>query len=91
MSVASGVPSSRLSTSDTLQALDRIFAVATDGTLFWNNGDFDDGNARFGADSKGIVYGIYSGSMPNNYTTVILKVMDCKLSNIFAKNEPPFG
>ena len=86
MSVASGVPSSRFSTSDSLQALDRIFAVATDGTLFWNNEDFDDRNARFGTDAKGIVYGIYSGSMPSNYTTVTLKVMDCKLSNISVKN-----
>ena len=89
MSVASNVPSSRFSTSDSLQALDRIFAVATDGTLFWNNEDFDDRNARFGADSKGIVYGIYSGSMPSNYTTVTLKVMDSKISNFSRKKRVP--
>lgn len=79
ISVASDVPSSRFSTSDSVQALDGIFAVATDGSLVWNNGDFDERTARFGADSKGTVYGIYSGSMPSNYTTVTLKVMDCKL------------
>ena len=89
ISVASDVPSSRFSTSDSLQALDRIFAVATDGTLFWNNGEFDDRNARFGADSKGIVYGIYSGSMPSNYTTVTLKVMDSKISNLSGKKRVP--
>ena len=89
ISVASDVPSSRFSTSDSLQALDRIFAVTTDGTLFWNNGEFDDRNARFGADSKGIVYGIYSGSMPSNYTTVTLKVMDSKISNLSGKKRVP--
>ena len=85
ISVASDVPSSRFSTSDSMQALDSIFAVATDGTLVWNNEDFDKRNARFGADSKGIVYGIYSGSMPSNYTRVTLKVMDRKLLNFFTK------
>ena len=60
-------------------------AVATDRTLVWNNEDFDERNARFGADSKGIVYGIYSGSMPSNYTTVTLTVMDSQLSNFSTK------
>ncbi len=86
ISVASDVPSSRLSTSDSVQALDSIFAVATDGTLVWNNEDFDERNARFGADSNGIVYGVYSGSMPSNYTMVTLKVMDSKLSNSLRKS-----
>ena len=90
-SVARGVPSSRFSTSDSVKALDRTFAIATDGTLVWNNEDFDERNARFGADSKGTVYGIYSGSMPSNYTTVTLKVMDCESSNISTKNAPLFG
>ena len=89
MSVASDVPSSRFSTSDSMQALDSIFAVATDGTLVWNNGNFDERNARFGTDSKGIVYGIYSGSMPSNYTTVTLKVMDSRLSNFSTKECAP--
>ena len=79
ISVASDVPSSRFSTSDSVQTLDGIFAVATDASLIWHNGDFDERTARFGADSKGIVYGVYSGSMPKNYTSVTLKAMDSKL------------
>ena len=79
ISVASGVPSSRFSTSDSVQALDGIFAVATDGSLVWHNEDFDERTARFGADSTGILYGVYSGSMPTNYTRVTLKVMDSEL------------
>ena len=62
-----------------------------DGTLVWNNEDFDERNARFGANSKGIVYGIYSGYMPSNYTMVTLKVMDSKSSNFCRKNAPLFG
>ena len=85
ISVRDGVPPSRFSTSDSIQALDSIIAVATDRTLVWNNEDFDERNARFGTDSKGIVYGIYSGSMPSNYTTVTLKVMDSQLSNFSTK------
>ena len=91
VSVASDVPSSRFSTSDSMQALDSIFAVATDGTLVWNNEDFDERNARFGADSEGLVYGIYSGSMPSNYTRVTLKVMDRKLSNFSTREWSLFG
>ena len=79
ISVASDIPSSRFSTSDSVQALDSMFAVATDGSLIWSNGDFDERTARFGADSKGLVYGVYSGSMPNNYTRLMLKAMDSKL------------
>ena len=78
ISVASDVPSSRLSTSDSVQALDGIFAVATDQSLIWDNGDSDERTARYGADSKGIVYGVYTGSMPNNYTRVMLKATDSK-------------
>ena len=88
-SVASGVPSSRFSTSDSMQALDRIFAVATDRTLVWNNEDFDGWEARFGADSRGVVYGIYSGSMPSNCTTVTLKVMGSKISKFSRKKHVP--
>ena len=79
ISVASNVQSSRFSTSDSVQALEGMFAVATDRSLIWHNGDFDKRTARFGADSKGIVYGVYSGSMPKNYTRVTLKAMDSKL------------
>ena len=89
ISVASNVPSSRFSTSDSMQAMDSIFAVATDGTLVWNNEDFDERTARFGADSKGVVYGIYSGSMPSNYTTVTLKVLDSQWANSSAKECAP--
>ena len=78
ISVASNVPSSRFSTSDSVHALDGIFAVATDGSLIWDNGDFDERNARFGTDSKGILYGVYTGSMPNNSTRVTLKAIDSK-------------
>ncbi len=91
ISVASGVPSSRFSASDSTQALDSIFAVATDGTLVWHNKDFDERNARFGADSKGILYGIYSGPMPSNHTTVTLKVMDGKLSKISTRESALFS
>ena len=79
ISVGSHVPSSRFSTSDSVQALDGMFAAATDGSLVWHNEDFDNRTARFGADSEGILYGVYSGSMPTNYTKVTLKIVDGKL------------
>ena len=58
-------------------SIDSIFAVATDGTLVWNNDEF---TARFGADSEGILYGVFSGSFPGIWTEVILKVVASKLS-----------
>lgn len=79
ISVASHVPSSRFSTSDSVQALDGIFAAATDGSLVWHNEDFDKRTARFGADAEGMLYGVYSGAMPTNYTRVTLKIVDGKL------------
>ena len=60
-------------------AIDSIFAVATDGTLVWNNDEFDGRTARFGADSEGILYGVFSGSIPGIWTEVTLKVVASKL------------
>lgn len=75
MSVSENVAEQRLSASNSVEAIDGIFAVATDQTLVWNNDAFENGTARFGTDSAG-VYGVFQGVFSPQLSEVSLKAID---------------
>lgn len=77
ISVSSGVSEQQIGSSANVEAIDSIFAIAADGTLFWNNAAFDNGTARFGTDPTGL-YGVFHGFMPSQLTAVSLKAIDRK-------------
>ncbi len=75
ISVSLDVSSARFGTTIPVEALEDIFAIARDDTLFWNNGAFTDGSAKFGADTGGVVHAFFSGSVANNFTAVSLEAL----------------
>ena len=50
--------------------------MAVDGTLYWKNDSFTDGNAKFGPDSAGILYAVLSGPLPDYLTVAGLEALD---------------
>ncbi|CAD6591452.1 MAG: hypothetical protein ASARMPRED_005395 [Alectoria sarmentosa] len=69
VSVAPGVPFMRFGASEFVEAIDNIFAVDEgEGEMVWNNEMFEDGTARFCADSTDALYGVFLGSLPENCT-----------------------
>lgn len=80
MSVSENIPEQRLSASDSVEAIDGIFAVAKDQTLVWNNDAFENGTARFGTDYFG-VYAVFQGTISARLTEVSLKVTDRRFHN----------
>ena len=64
-----------------MEAIDSIFAVdEAEGRMVWNNETFENGTARFCADSTGALYGVFSGPLPRNCTAAELRVQNRKLS-----------
>lgn len=70
----------RISSSANVEAIDSVFAIAADGTLFWNNAAFDNGTARFGTDPTG-PYGVFHGLMPSQLAAASLKAIDRRFYN----------
>ncbi|CAF9936274.1 MAG: hypothetical protein ALECFALPRED_006750 [Alectoria fallacina] len=77
VSVAPGVPIMRFGASEYVEAIDNIFAVDEgEGKMVWNNEMFEDGTARFCADSTGALYGVFLGPLPEDCTATELRVQN---------------
>ena len=71
----------RFGASEFVEAIDNIFAVDEgEGEMVWNNEMFEDGTARFCADSTDALYGVFLGSLPENCTATELRVQNRELA-----------
>lgn len=80
ISVPRKISSARFGTSEDVEALDGIFAIAPGEVLMWNNDAFEGGSARFGADTVGVVSAFFSGPLASNYVAVSLEARGSKLT-----------
>ena len=72
ISAPANATSSLFTPSSTVEAIDTLFALTSNGTVIWMNDAFTGGYARYGADASGVIYAFFNGSVPAGDTEVIL-------------------
>ena len=83
ISVGHNVPYTRFGVVDIFDAssLDQAWVPKPDGIISWHNRAFKSGAATFGKDSRGILYAIFSGPGPSNFTSVFLQALNGMLAS----------
>ena len=83
ISVGHNVPYVRFGVVDIVDtsSLDHSWELKPDGYISWQNRAFTNGAATFGKDARGILYAIFTGSGPDNLTSVFLQVLNGMLAS----------